>query len=353
MDLNRISPSFDRAVAADDAITSSQISRSYSGLARKFGPYVLAALLVSVLPAATFAQHRGYRGGYSDEISAFTCGSGSLTGAANDACTVTLTQAAGSGGFVVTLGSSSSAVTVPASVTVPAGATTAGFTATASAVTTAQTATLTASDRRNSETYALQLNPSTTGTAALTLGSTSVAFGNVTLNTPSTQSVLLTSSGSAPLTISSAAVTGTGFTISGLTTPLTLAAGQTASLNVQFDPTAAGADTGKVTIASNASAGSTATISLSGTGASAASGYQVSLSWDAPGSSSDPVSGYKVYRATGSSGSYQLLNSSAVTSTDYTDSTVASGTTYSYEIMSVDASGVQSSPSNVYTATIP
>jgi len=356
MDLNRISPSFDRAVAADDAITSSQISRSHSESVRKFGPLVLAALLLCALPAATFAQHRGYRGGYGgygDELSALTCGSGSLTGAGTDACTVTLTEAAGSGGFAVTLASNSSAVAVPASVTVPAGATTAGFTATASAVTSAQTATLTASDRRNSEAFALQLNPSTTGTAALTLGSTSVAFGNVTLNTPSTQSVLLTSSGSAPLTISSAAITGTGFTMAGLTTPLTLAAGQSATLNVQFDPTAAGAETGMVTIGSNASAGGAATISLSGTGASATNGYQVSLSWEAPASGSDPVAGYKVYRATGTSGSYQLLNSSATTATDYTDSTVSSGTTYSYEIMSVDASGVQSSPSNVYTATIP
>lgn len=199
----------------------------------------------------------------------------------------------------------------------------------------------------------LQLKPGTTGAAgapALTLGSTSVAFGSVSLNTPATQSVLVTSSGSAPLTISGAAVTGTGFSMSGMTTPTTLAAGQAATLNVQFDPTAAGADSGTLTLTTNAGS---STIGLSGTGASAANGYQVSLSWQAPGSSSDPVAGYKVYRATGSSGSYQLLTSSATTATDYTDSTVTSGTTYTYEVMSVDSSGTQSSPSNVYSATIP
>jgi hypothetical protein len=58
--------------------------------------------------------------------------------------------------------------------------------------------------------------------------------------------------------------------------------------------------------------------------------YEVELNWDAPSSSSDPVAGYNIYRSTGGSSSYQLLNSSIDTETMYVDSTVQSGTAYTY-----------------------
>jgi fibronectin type 3 domain-containing protein len=64
------------------------------------------------------------------------------------------------------------------------------------------------------------------------------------------------------------------------------------------------------------------------------------------------VAGYHIYRAT-SGGSFALLNSSVNLPTTYTDTTAQAGATYDYEVMSVDASGVESTPSNVYTATIP
>jgi hypothetical protein len=183
------------------------------------------------------------------------------------------------------------------------------------------------------------------------MASSNVAFGNVKLNTPATQTVLLTSSGTAPLTISGATVQGTGFTMSGMTTPVTLNPGQTAVLSLQFDPTAAGADAGTVTISSNAASGKTATIALSGTG-TAATSYEVQLNWAAPNSSGDAVTGYNVYRAA-NGGSYQKLNSSVNQPTTYTDSSVQVGTTYTYEVTSVDASGVESAASNVYLAAIP
>jgi fibronectin type 3 domain-containing protein len=94
------------------------------------------------------------------------------------------------------------------------------------------------------------------------------------------------------------------------------------------------------------------TVALSGTGAAAPASYQVELTWDAPASSSDPVAGYHVYRAT-SGGSYALLTSSLNTPTTYTDTSVQAGANYNYEVTSVDASGVESAPSNVYAATIP
>jgi hypothetical protein len=310
--------------------------------------HLLTSLILLVIPSLATAATGGHHHHASAELSSLSCSSGTLAGAGTDACTVTLTGAAGTDGLAVSLSSSSSAVTVPASVTVSPGASSAGFTATATAVTTTQTATLTAVAGGVTKSYALQL---TEAAPALTLQSTSVPFGDVTLNTPSTQMVTLTSSGTAPLTISTGKVTGTGFSISGISFPVTLNPSQTATLSIEFDPTATGSATGTVTLTDNASAGS-ATIALSGTGQTAAA-YDVDLTWDAPTSSSDPVAGYKIYRAVSGSSSYQLLNSTVNAPTTYTDTTVANGTAYQYYVESVDASGNQSAPSNTFSVTIP
>jgi fibronectin type 3 domain-containing protein len=142
-----------------------------------------------------------------------------------------------------------------------------------------------------------------------------------------------------------------GFTVSGATFPLTLSAGQTATLSIAFDPTAAGADTGQLTITSNSSTNSSAVIALSGTGEAAT--YAVDLTWDAPSTSTDPVAGYNVYRAPKGSTSYTLLNSSVETQTAYVDTTAQAGSAYDYIVESVDASGNESSPSNMFAVTIP
>ena len=281
-------------------------------------------------------------------LTALNCSSNSMTGAGTDACTVTLNAGAPSGGLAVALASNNSAVTLPASLTIAAGSSSASFTATVAAVTSAQTVTLTATAGSVSQSFALQLN---TSNPVLNLNATNISFGDVPLNSPATQSVILTSSGGSSVTVSSAAITGTGFTMSGITPPLTLNPGQTATLNVQFDPTTAASMTGQVSVVSNSSSNPTAIISLSGTGQAASS--SVDLSWTAPSSSPDPVSGYNIYRATGSSSSYQLLNSTADISTTYADTTVASGTSYTYYVESVDAAGCTSGPSNSYTVAIP
>ncbi len=279
-------------------------------------------------------------------LSALSCSSTSLSGAGSDTCTVSLSGAA-TAATPVTLASSSSSLTVPASVTIASGASSASFTASAVAVTSAQTATLTATSGGLSKTLSLTLNAMT---PTLTLSAASVAFGDVDLNTPATQSVSITSSGTAPVTVTAATLSGTGFSASGVSFPVTLTPGQTSTLNLQFDPKTAGAASGAVTLASNCSMGAMA-VSLSGTGMAPAS-YQVELNWDAPESSSDPVAGYHIYRATGT-GSYALMNSSINVPATWTDTNVQAGTTYNYEVKSVDAAGVESSPSNLYTAAIP
>jgi len=84
-----------------------------------------------------------------------------------------------------------------------------------------------------------------------------------------------------------------------------------------------------------------------------ASGYEVNLAWDAPGSSDHPVVGYNIYRSADGGGTYRELNLSLVTQTAYTDSNVQSGLEYLYLVQSVDASGVGSLPSNMAVVTIP
>jgi trimeric autotransporter adhesin len=279
--------------------------------------------------------------------SAVSCTSNSLTGATTDACTVTLTSAAPSGGLTVNLSSSNSAVTVPASITVASGSTSGSFTATASAVTTAQTATLTATANGGSASAALQLNASV---STLSVNSSSIAFGNVTVSDPATQSVVLTSTGTAPVTVNAATVTGTGFAASGVSFPLTLNPNQTATLEVTFDPTAAGAASGSIALSSNCSMGAMS-VGLSGTGV--APSYSVDLTWDAPTDSTDPVASYDVYRTVSGTTSYTLVGSTPSATTAYTDSSVTDGTSYIYYVVSVDAEGNQSAPSNTYSVTIP
>jgi Domain of unknown function (DUF4082)/Abnormal spindle-like microcephaly-assoc'd, ASPM-SPD-2-Hydin len=190
----------------------------------------------------------------------------------------------------------------------------------------------------------------TTANSKLTLSATTLSFGSVTVNSSTTQSLTLTSSGTSPVTVNAASITGSGFTLVGGSFPVTLNPNQSTTLQVQFKPTAAGSVTGNLTISSNSTSGSTAAVSLSGTGT--ATPHEVDLSWTAPGSSADPVAGYNVYRSSGG-GADQLINASVLTATSYVDSTVVSGSTYSYTVKSVDNGGVESTSSNQTTVTIP
>lgn len=281
-------------------------------------------------------------------LSGLSCSNASMSSSGTDACTVTLASAAPTGGILVDLSSSNTAAKVPSSVTIPANATTVSFNTTVAAVTATQSATLTANANGGSQTFGLTLNPSTTTSGpALTLSSGSVVFGNVPLGTPATQSVTLKSSGSTAVTVSAATASGTGFTVSGATFPLTLNPSQTATLSVQFKPTATGADTGKLTISSSAS--SSAVVALSGTGVPMA----VDLSWNAPSGSTTSITGYNIYRATGTSSSYQKLNSSVNSPASYMDASVKANTSYQYYVTSVDSSGTESTPSNTATVAVP
>ena len=196
-------------------------------------------------------------------LSALTCNTSAFTGAGANSCTVTLSSAAQTGGFNVSLSSNDAAVTTPASVTVSSGATTAAFTASVSAVSSTQAVKLTANAGGTSESFALQLNAAV---PTLNLGSTSLAFGSVTVNHAVTETVTVNSTGTAPVTITAAAVSGAGFTLAQKSFPLSLYPGQSATLGVEFDPSAAGASSGQLTLSSNTSSGGTSVVALNGTG---------------------------------------------------------------------------------------
>jgi len=197
------------------------------------------------------------------QLSGFSCASASIGGAGTDVCTVTISDPAPTGGFRVGLSSNNSAVTTPPAVMVAANATSAQFTATGSVVSAAQSVALTANDGIVAESFALVLNPPL---PTLSIGVASVAFGNVAVNTPATKTVTLNSTGTGPVTISGAIVTGAGFTLTSGSFPLTVNAGKSATLTVQFDPSAEGAATGQLTVTSNSSTNGTAVVALNGTG---------------------------------------------------------------------------------------
>ena len=103
------------------------------------------------------------------------------------------------------------------------------------------------------------------GTAALSVSSTDVNFGNVVAGQTAERSITLTSTGTSPVTISSLSVAGSLFAASGLTTPATLNPGQTATLTLSFTSPHVSSFTGVLTIASNSSKGNI-TVNMSGAG---------------------------------------------------------------------------------------
>ena len=115
----------------------------------------------------------------------------------------------------------------------------------------------------------LTINLSGTATqAGLSVSPTSFNFGSVVDGQTKSQLFTVTNTGTASLTIAQLTVSGAGYSASGLNTPVTIAAGKTATFSVLFAPTTAGSLNGSVSISSNASNSPTA-VALSGTGVAA------------------------------------------------------------------------------------
>src|SRR5208282_4202480 len=197
----------------------------------------------------------------------------------------------------------------------------------------------------------LTMNVAGTGVAGASpqLGITpaTLNLGDVTVGLSAKLEATLTASNAA-VTISPDQSNSSEFALLGLNLPVTITAGQSIPVTIQYTPSASGTASGKAEFISNA-ADSPTVEQLTGTGVAPASHY-VSLSWD-PGA--ENVVGYNVYRGTVQGGPYEQINTALESSTNYTDSPVASGTTYYYVTTEVNTKGEESGYSNVAQAVIP
>jgi len=182
----------------------------------------------------------------------------------------------------------------------------------------------------------------------LLISPASLSFGNVPVGGQSSLNGTLQATG-APVTISAASISSSEFALSGLSTPTTLTAGQTASFAITFNPATAGAASARLMLSSDAE-NSPAAQELTGQG-STAPHHSVELHWDA--SAGSGVIGYNVYRATVSGGPYSRINPAVAPSTSYTDNNVTAGQTYYYVTTAVSANGSESGYSNQVQAVIP
>jgi hypothetical protein len=182
----------------------------------------------------------------------------------------------------------------------------------------------------------------------LAVSPASMNFGNQAVDSAQSQTGTLTA-GNASITVATIDQSGQGYSVSGISFPLTLAAGQSVNFTVGFDPQTTGLSSGGISFVSNAS--NTPSMSLSGTGTqTSSSSHSVSLAWNASTSS---VIGYNLYRGTQSGGPYSRLTASPQAATNYVDTNVTDSTTYYYVATAVNSSNVESAYSNQTSATIP
>jgi hypothetical protein len=189
------------------------------------------------------------------------------------------------------------------------------------------------------------------GVGSTTVAPASLSFGNVAVGSSVTKTATIAATGE-PAVISAITTTNPEFTVSGVSLPLTVNAGQSISFSVKFTPQSTGAANASLSFV-NSGAGTQASQSLSGVGSAAtpaSAAHAVSLSWqDGPTN----VTGYNVYRGTNSGGPYTKVNAALDPSNAYTDKGVKAGTNYFYVVTSVQGTGSESAYSNEVMAIVP
>ncbi len=133
----------------------------------------------------------------------------------------------------------------------------------------ATSGTITVASNATNPTLSVALTGTGTSVGTATLGAspTTLAFGNQTVNTTSgAQTVTVTNSGTVAAAVSSVSVSGAYSQTN--TCGTSIAAGASCTVSVKFAPTVAGAASGTLTVASNAS-NPQLTVALSGTGVAA------------------------------------------------------------------------------------
>ena len=104
-------------------------------------------------------------------------------------------------------------------------------------------------------------------------------------------------------------------------------------------------------IASNEAIALTVPAAPTGLGATPISATQINLAWTAP---SGTVTGYYVYRGTAGDGeSATALNTTAITTTSYSDATATAGTTYYYKVEAANGTGNGANSNEASALTVP
>jgi ASPM-SPD-2-Hydin domain-containing protein/centrosomal CEP192-like protein len=110
-------------------------------------------------------------------------------------------------------------------------------------------------------------DPGSGTTVSATVSPNSLSFGSATVGSSSSKTVTVTNTGTANLVITAINITGSAFTVPGVTLPLTIAPGASYTANVVFTPQAVGSASGSASVVSNL-ASSPTVVPLSGTGVS-------------------------------------------------------------------------------------
>ena len=171
-----------------------------------------------------------------------------------------------------------------------------------------------------------------------------IDFGKVAVGTKKMQRGTLTS-GNSSITVSSADWNGHGYSISGITFPVTVPAGQSVHFKVSFAPQTTGNAPGKIKFITDAENFPRAALAGSGVRP-----HSVTLSWRSVNAG---IAGYNIYRAPGPKGPYTRLNSKAHPTATFTDTSVEAGLTYYYIATAVNKHGRESKYSNQVQVEIP
>jgi hypothetical protein len=151
-------------------------------------------------------------------------------------------------------GATSTSYTTPATTTGDSGSTFRARVSNAAGALTSSAATLTVN---------------AVGAPGIQISPGSVTFGNDPVGTKLSQTLSITNTGSAPLSITQLTASGsTAFTVSGFSLPLNVSAGQKITITANFLPAAVGSASGSISIVSNASTSPTS-VTLSGSGTAA------------------------------------------------------------------------------------
>jgi len=180
-------------------------------------------------------------------------------------------------------------------------------------------------------------------------------FGNVAVGQAVTRTGTL-KAGNASIKVTSADWKGEGYSITGITFPFMVAAGQSVSFKVTFTPQKSGQAAGNITFLSEATNSPNAeTFSANAVQAggidqtsTAQGGHSVSLSWQA----SNAVA-YNIYRRTQPKAPFTRVNTTPQSKATFTDTSVQGGQTYFYVTTALNNRGKESTFSNQIRVTIP